>query len=279
MSVKNGPKAGKPMSKKLAVQESLVLPKLMVVKDDDCDVVKEKLMSILKKSYPCKPSIDWISVRRENLSRKQRREKIREMRRQKTEESIKENQIDISNQKYIDLGFNKVIKNIRENISRCIIVSSSFPVKCLQIIIDLSHLKSVAIIGVEDLDSVTRSCLGFSCSVVSINSGSEHDDIKELSDKVIEEYEKSHPISSKSAQESGKSSVKTKSAPDNATVKPKPETPKIRDLHLKRTNNKKRVFVPTHSEISFNKNKRTKQSNVNHSLSSHPSSYQPTILL
>lgn len=246
-AINNGNKSGKPMSKKPAVQDSTVKIDLNVLEEADSKNVSEKLAKVLKSSYAKKPKIDWHGVRKEKLSKLKQRERIKQLRKEKTDQQISENSININHQKFISLGFNKVIKNIQERLCQSVIVSSSFPDKCMQILVDLCKLRSVNIIGIPKLEAVTKECLGFPCSVIAVAISPENENITELVETVSGFQQDNKADENQGNVESGSTSnkiVKAMKFKESETTK----MPSPRNVHLKRKSNSERVFLPPNSD-------------------------------
>merc|ERR1711915_618350 len=145
------------------------------------------------------------------------------------------------------LGFNKVVKTLQENKLVWVVVSPNLPEKMLDILLNLCQLRNVSIIGLECLDQVTQSCLGFSCSVIAVSNNGEETFLAEMTRKAIEfafDDDNKMEVNGDNSSKEKKNIIDSKPSCNNVSQKNhKEEVKEPRKLHLKRKSKSERAFV------------------------------------
>ena len=274
----NKTKSGKPISKKLTVHNSM--PKCDLIRLDAAESCKieELLREKFLRTFPVKPKIKWGEIHKEKLPRKLKKEKIRQLKDGDVQKQIAEKGIKVEDQKYFVLGFNKVVKGVQTSLVSGVIVSASLPDKLADIVARLCDIKKVPLVGFNNLEQFTLSCLGFSCSVMAFTKGTD-DSVAQIVDIIVS----LSGVSSReeSVTEEGKAAVNLKSV-KNAPSKASPVVPKPRNLLLKRSSKTERAFIPkgsdddSDSDSSFSQPAPKRQKKLKTSSSEVKSHYQPT---
>merc|ERR1712241_1557538 len=160
-------------SKKLTAHNSM--PKCELIRLDAAESCKieELLRKKFLRTFPVKPKIKWGEIHKEKLPRKLKKEKIRQLKDSDVQKQIAEKEIKVEDQKYFVLGFNKVVKSVQSGLVSSVIVSASLPDKLADIVARLCDIKKVPLVGLNNLEQFTLSCLGFSCSVVAYTSSTD----------------------------------------------------------------------------------------------------------
>ena len=241
----NKTKSGKPISKKLTVHNSM--PKCDLIRLDAAESCKieELLREKFLRTFPVKPKIKWGEIHKEKLPRKLKKEKIRQLKDSDVQKQIAEKGIKVEDQKYFVLGFNKVVKGVQTSLVSGVIVSASLPDKLADIVARLCDIKKVPLVGFNNLEQFTLSCLGFSCSVMAFTKSRDDDSVAQIVDIIVS----LSGVSSReeSVAEEGKAAVNLKSV-KNAPSKASPVVPKPRNLLLKRSSKTERAFIPKGSD-------------------------------
>ena len=274
----NKTKSGKPISKKLTVHNSM--PKCDLIRLDAAESCKieELLREKFLKTFPVKPKIKWGEIHKEKLPRKLKKEKIRQLKDSDVQKQIAEKGIKIEDQKYFVLGFNKVVKGVQTSLVSGVIVSASLPDKLADIVARLCDIKKVPLVGFNNLEQFTLSCLGFSCSVMAFTKGTD-DSVAQIVDIIVS----LSGVSSReeSVTEEGKAAVNLKSV-KNAPSKASPVVSKPRNLLLKRSSKTERAFIPkgsddeSDSDSSSSQPAPKRQKKLKTSSSEVKSHYRPT---
>ena len=274
----NKTKSGKPISKKLTVHNSM--PKCDLIRLDAAESCKieELLREKFLRTFPLKPKIKWGEILKEKLPRKLKKEKIRQLKDSDVQKQIAEKEIKVEDQKYFVLGFNKVVKSVQSGLVSSVIVSASLPGKLADIVARLCDIKKVPLVGLNNLEQFTLSCLGFSCSVMAFTSSTD-DSVSQIVDIIVS----LSGVSSReeSVAEEGKVTENLKSV-KNSPPKSTPFVPKPRNLLLKRTSKTERVFTPGRSDDDSDSDSSSsppapkRQKKLKTSSSEVKSHYQPT---
>ena len=249
-------------SKKMTIQSTIKIDLFANFKESEKleNLLKEKLQNI----YPNKDKIkiDWGEIHKEKLPKRLRKEKVRNLKDVKKQQLIKEDNIQVYLQKFVLIGFNCVVKHLQAGSVSSVIVNSKLPTNLLRFLLPLCQSKQVAVLGLNNLDLVTKSVLGFSSTVIGFLS-----DVEEEQNHFhdLTKLVKSIWIQSPAAVDSAKGDdreppkdieqdngnkvpepkeVKTLDKPCDAVQPPKPI-----NLHLKRKSRSERSFVPTSIEI------------------------------
>ena len=275
----NKTKSGKPISKKLTVHNSM--PKCDLIRLDAAESCKieELLREKFLKTFPVKPKIKWGEIHKEKLPRKLKKEKIRQLKDSDVQKQIAEKGIKVEDQKYFVLGFNKVVKGVQTSLVSGVIVSASLPDKLADIVARLCDIKKVPLVGFNNLEQFTLSCLGFSCSVMALTRSRDDDSVAQIVDIIVS----LSGVSSReeSVAEEGKAAVNLKSV-KNAPSKASPVVPKPRNLLLKRSSKTERAFIPKGSDDDSDSDSSSsppapkRQKKLKTSSSDVKSHYQPT---
>ena len=275
----NKTKSGKPISKKLTVHNSM--PKCDLIRLDAAESCKieELLREKFLKTFPVKPKIKWGEIHKEKLPRKLKKEKIRQLKDSDVQKQIAEKGIKVEDQKYFVLGFNKVVKSVQTSLVSGVIVSASLPDKLADIVARLCDIKKVPLVGFNNLEQFTLSCLGFSCSVMAFTKSRDDDSVAQIVDIIVS----LSGVSSReeSVTEEGKAAVNLKSV-KNAPSKASPVVPKPRNLLLKRSSKTERAFIPKGSDDDSDSDSSSsppapkRQKKLKTSSSEVKSHYQPT---
>ena len=275
----NKTKSGKPISKKLTVHNSM--PKCDLIRLDAAESCKieELLREKFLKTFPVKPKIKWGEIHKEKLPRKLKKEKIRQLKDSDVQKQIAEKGIKVEDQKYFVLGFNKVVKGVQTSLVSGVIVSASLPDKLADIVARLCDIKKVPLVGFNNLEQFTLSCLGFSCSVMALTRSRDDDSVAQIVDIIVSlSGVSSHE---ESVTEKGKAAVNLKSV-KNAPSKASPVVPKPRNLLLKRSSKTERAFIPKGSDDDSDSDSSSsppapkRQKKLKTSSSEVKSHYQPT---
>ena len=275
----NKTKSGKPISKKLTVHNSM--PKCDLIRLDAAESCKieELLREKFLRTFPVKPKIKWGEIHKEKLPRKLKKEKIRQLKDSDVQKQIAEKGIKVEDQKYFVLGFNKVVKGVQTNLVSGVIVSASLPDKLADIVARLCNIQKVPLVGLNNLEQFTLSCLGFSCSVMALTRSRDDDSVAQIVDIIVS----LSGVSSReeSVTEEGKAAVNLKSV-KNAPSKASPVVPKPRNLLLKRSSKTERAFIPKGSDDDSDSDSSSsppapkRQKKLKTSSSDVKSHYQPT---
>ena len=275
----NKTKSGKPISKKLTVHNSM--PKCDLIRLDAAESCKieELLREKFLRTFPVKPKIKWGEIHKEKLPRKLKKEKIRQLKDSNVQKQIAEKGIKVEDQKYFVLGFNKVVKSVQTSLVSGVIVSASLPDKLADIVARLCDIKKVPLVGFNNLEQFTLSCLGFSCSVMAFTKSRDDDSVAQIVDIIVS----LSGVSSReeSVAEEGKAAVNLKSV-KNAPSKANPVVPKPRNLLLKRSSKTERAFIPKGSDDESDSDSSSsppapkRQRKLKTSSSEVKSHYQPT---
>ena len=275
----NKTKSGKPISKKLTVHNSM--PKCDLIRLDAAESCKieELLREKFLRTFPVKPKIKWGEIHKEKLPRKLKKEKIRQLKDSDVQKQIAEKGIKVEDQKYFVLGFNKVVKGVQTSLVSGVIVSASLPDKLADIVARLCDIKKVPLVGFNNLEQFTLSCLGFSCSVMAFTKSRDDDSVAQIVDIIVS----LSGVSSReeSVAEEGKAAVNLKSV-KNAPSKASPVVPKPRNLLLKRSSKTERAFIPKGSDDESDSDSSSsppapkRQKKLKTSSSEVKSHYQPT---
>ena len=73
------------------------------------------LKDALRVTFPSQAKINWKEIHKEKLPKRLKKEKIRKMKSELKEKEITEKNIELSNQRFFRLGFNKVVKSLQSN--------------------------------------------------------------------------------------------------------------------------------------------------------------------
>ena len=274
----NKTKSGKPISKKLTVHNSM--PKCDLIRLDAAESCKieELLREKFLRTFPLKPKIKWGEIHKEKLPRKLKKEKIRQLKDSDVQKQIAEKEIKVEDQKYFVLGFNKVVKSVQSGLVSSVIVSASLPGKLADIVARLCDIKKVPLVGLNNLEQFTLSCLGFSCSVMAFTSSTD-DSVAQIVDIIVSLSGASSR--EESVAEEGKVTENLKSV-KNSPPKSTPVVLKPRNLLLKRTSKTERVFTPGRSDDDSDSDSSSsppapkRQKKLKTSSSEVKSHYQPT---
>jgi len=253
--------------KKMTIQSTIKTDLVTDFKQSDKleSLMKSKLSNIFPNKEKVK--IDWGVILKEKLPKRLRKEKIQNMRDSKLEQMIKEENIQVDLQKFVIVGFNCVIKQLQSNSVNSVIVNSKLPTNLLRFLLPLCQSKQVAVLGLDSLDLLTKSVLGFSSTVLAfhVDINQEQNYLHEVSLLIESAWKESRGIlnderdlcednipkendkKDKAADEEHPNS-QVKSDPSNDNVV---ELPKIRNLHLKRKSNFVRAFVPVLAETKI----------------------------
>ena len=275
----NKTKSGKPISKKLTVHNSM--PKCDLIRLDAAESCKieELLREKFLRTFPVKPKIKWGEIHKEKLPRKLKKEKIRQLKDSDVQKQIAEKGIKVEDQKYFVLGFNKVVKSVQTSLVSGVIVSASLPDKLADIVARLCNIQKMPLVGLNNLEQFTLSCLGFSCSVMAFTRSRDDDSVAQIVDIIVSlSGVSSHE---ESVTEKGKAAINLKSV-KNAPSKASPVVPKPRNLLLKRSSKTERAFIPKGSDdesdgdSSSSQPAPKRQKKLKTSSSDVKSHYQPT---
>jgi len=233
----------KTVSKKPTVKSSLVKYNLTRVDVDKEKVVLNLLEDALKVTFPSQAKINWKEIHKEKLPKKLKKEKIRKLKSELKDKEITEKNIELTNQRFFCLGFNKVVKSLQNNEVICLLVSHAFPDELKDILTHLSVTMDVPILGLNALESSVKSTLGFNCSVIGFTKEiQKSSDFEQLTEKVLEassilKGEKMKEDKNVNGSASGNDShVKA--------IEPIQQNP-LKNLHLKRkSSNHSRAFKP-----------------------------------
>ena len=238
-------KAGKPISKKPSVKNTIKKPNFKILEADLGLEIISLVKAKLSKAFPKKSRVNWRELQKEKLTRKLKREKVRKIKEELTQKYIEENAVDLVNQDCFVLGFNKVVKNLQINLNTdCIIVSSNFPDKLGQVLVPLCEVRNVRLVGIEKLDLATKESIGFTCSVMAILNSSFTSDLVQKIRSIDMETgtDKEREMMSDSKSEDMSTTVDlVDKAPTPSIVK---ENKKTKNLLLKRGSKNARVFSP-----------------------------------
>lgn len=116
MSKESKTKNSKSQSKKQTVSFSVETD--LITEFGEVEKLKLELHDSLSKIYVSKKkvneSIKWFEIRKDKkLTKRLRREKVRQLRDARRQELAAESGIAVENQKYIVIGFNKVVKQLQ----------------------------------------------------------------------------------------------------------------------------------------------------------------------
>eukprot|EP00092_Neocalanus_flemingeri_P013410 GFUD01014457.1.p1 GENE.GFUD01014457.1~~GFUD01014457.1.p1 ORF type:complete len:279 (-),score=87.00 GFUD01014457.1:34-870(-) len=237
-------------SKKLTIQSTIKT--VLLSKFQSSNQLENVLKDKLKNIFPSqgKVKIDWGEIVKEKLPKKLRREKIKKMKKEKMQQLILDEDIQVDLQKFILLGFNCVTKQLQAGGVSTVLVNSKLPNNLLSFLLPLCQAKQVPILGLDNLDLITRQVLGFSSSVLGLHSAvkEEENHFFELSKLVLSVWKSSTIVE---ANASGDVETVGCSTQSNKSKQPKKVVTLtgIKNLHLKRKIQSERVFVPAESKF------------------------------
>lgn len=248
-------------SKKMTIQSTIKTDLFANFKESEKleNLLKEKLQNI----YPNKDKIkiDWGEIHKEKLPKRLRKEKVRNLKDAKKQQLIKEDNIQVDLQKFVLIGFNCVIKHLQAGSVSSVIVNSKLPTNLLRFLLPLCQSKQVAVLGLDNLDLVTKSVLGFSSTVIGFLADVEQEQnhFYDLS-KLVKSIWIQSPSVNSSRDDDREPPKDNEQSNGNAVTEPKEvktldkpcdavQPAKPINLHLKRKNRSERSFVPISMEI------------------------------
>jgi len=257
---------------KPTVKSSLLTYELNVVDIDKEKEILNLLQEALRMTFPSQAKINWKEIHKEKLPKKLKKEKIRKLKSDLKDKEITEKNIDIKNQRFFCLGFNKVVKGLQSKEVACLLLSRTFPEELKNVLTHLTVTMDVPILGLSGLEATVKTTLGFNCSVIGFTKDIDtSSDFKQLTVKVLESSSKLK------GEKVKKESVLNSNSGQDSTLKkiePVKQNP-IRNLHLKRKDSHSRTFTPSISKCDEEAAPRRKFKSCN-MLSS--TSYLPTVM-
>jgi len=250
----NKGKVKQAQGKKMTIQSTIKSD--LIANFKEADDLEKLLGTKLSVVFPNKSKIkiDWEEIRKEKLPKRLRREKIRSMKESKKLEILKEGNIQGELQKYVIIGFNCVVKQLQEGQISSVLVNSKLPSNLLMFLLPLCQSKQVPVLGLDMLDVVTKSVLGFSSMVLGLHleTGQEENHFFAVCELVKSVWEKSRSEDSKNCDDAAvERMISDKNAPEEADQKVcRDKSPgfreniKIKNFHLKRKSSSERVFIP-----------------------------------
>jgi len=250
-------------SKKITIQSTIKIDLLASFKESEEleNLLKEKLQHIFPNKDKIK--IEWGEILKEKLPKRLRKEKVRNLKELKKQQVVKEDNIQVEHQKFVLIGFNSVVKQLQAGSVSSVIVNSKLPTNLLRFLLPLCHSKQVAVLGLENLDLVTKSVLGFSSTVIGLLADADEEqnyfhDLSKLVKSIWNQSLAANGFKSDDREPSTDNEhdngnevtevkeVKTLDQPCTAVQPLKPI-----NLHLKRKSRSERSFVPASTEIKL----------------------------
>ena len=94
-------------------------------------MVLNLLEDALKVTFPSQAKINWKEIHKEKLPKKLKKEKIRKLKSELKDKEITEKNIELTNQRFFRLGFNKVVKSLQNNEVICLLGKISILTKAI----------------------------------------------------------------------------------------------------------------------------------------------------
>merc|ERR1712025_886771 len=141
---------------------------------------------------------------------------------------------------------NTVVKQLQAGNIGSVLVNSKLPTNLLMFLLPLCDSKQVPVVGLDNLDIVTKSAMGFSCTVLGfmkdVNQGTNY--FYEVNNTIMTAsmqfgHSKCVDVALHTIQRSSPKDPPTTSNKTNMT-----EQCTIQNVHLKRKSSSNRVFIP-----------------------------------
>merc|ERR1712126_324202 len=129
------------------------------------DLIKEKLsQTFLDKNKIKKIKSNWKIFK--DMEPKERKDQVKKMRTDNKAEMLKEGLVHTENQKFIILGYDKVLKKIGKTEIRLVLVDADIPENMLRFLHPLCLANKVMIVGLKNFSVILRQILGFRTTVL-----------------------------------------------------------------------------------------------------------------
>jgi len=158
----------KQMAKKLAIDSPIKIQLVTGFEEEKEleDLLRNKLAKVFV--HCRKVVVDWRKEVQEEPSRQKRRERVRMLKEAKKLELIKSEDIRVDLQKFLVVGFNRVVRQVQGGQVGLVLVDSRMSENILRFLLPLCRMKEVRVLGLVNLEPVARETMGFRCSMLGL---------------------------------------------------------------------------------------------------------------